>query len=232
MLEHAMEPMTDLPVFINARDRVTDLRTLVAWFERAGHQRITILDNDSTYEPLLEFYEQTPHEVIRLGENCGSQALWRSRVILPPGEWFVLSDPDVIPLDDCPLDAVWVLKETLMRYSCQLTAVFAKAQKAALGLFLDDVPEDMPSLAHERALVAPHTLVEPGVHWSLVDTTFAVYRPGARFSYDGLRMGHPYQARHTSWYVRELGVEDRYYLDRARPGELFSSWATRLRLPA
>jgi hypothetical protein len=228
-----MEPMTDLPVYLNARDRVTDLRELVAWFERAGHQRITILDNDSTYEPLLEFYEQTPHTVVRLGENWGSQALWRSAGRFtrfndgghaPADEWFVYSDPDVVPIAECPLDAVWVLKETLMRYP--------DMPKAALGLFLDDVPDDMPSLWHERTLVAPHTLIEPGVHWTLVDTTFAVHRPGAQFSYAGLRMGHPYQARHSSWYVREPGAEDRYYLDRAEAGPLYSSWATRLRQAA
>ena len=64
-----MNEVGSLPIFINCRDRVTPLRDLVAWLERAGHQRIILVDNDSTYEPLLEFYEQSPHEVVRLGQN-------------------------------------------------------------------------------------------------------------------------------------------------------------------
>ena len=34
------------PIIINCRDRVTPLRKLVEWLERANHQTIVLLDND------------------------------------------------------------------------------------------------------------------------------------------------------------------------------------------
>jgi hypothetical protein len=208
--------VTDLPIIINCRDRVSDLRKLIEWLERAGHQWIILLDNDSTYEPLLEFYRETPHLVVPLGENVGSRALW-VRDLVPRGEWFVYTDPDVVPVDECPLDAVWVLKETLLRYP--------EVPKAALGFYLDDVPMDMRSLNIERAYMNRLNELEPGVFRAATDTTFALYRPGAEFSYDAIRLGHPYVARHGSWYVDQCPTEeDRYYLDRALPGPLFSSW--------
>ena len=65
---------TTYPVFINCRDRLAPLRTLVEWLEQAGSTEVYLLDNDSTYEPLLDYYSQTPHTVVRLGRNWGKDA--------------------------------------------------------------------------------------------------------------------------------------------------------------
>src|SRR5215469_1260868 len=93
-----------IPVYITVRDRVSDLRRLVAWLERAQHRNIVLMDNASTYEPLLAYLGDSPHEVVYLSQNLGSRALWRSGLV--PNEPFVLTDPDIIPTEDCPLDAV------------------------------------------------------------------------------------------------------------------------------
>ena len=67
------------PVFILCRDRVEALRELVDWLEGTGFERIHLPDNDSAYEPLLEYYRRTPHDVVRLGRNVGKNALWVDR---------------------------------------------------------------------------------------------------------------------------------------------------------
>lgn len=212
--------MAGLPVFINCRDRVTDLKKLVAWLERAGHDRITLLDNGSTWEPLLEWYDEQPHEVVQFGCNYGPQALWRADMV--PDEWFVYTDPDVLPVDECPFDAADRLKGLLERhcYFC----------KAGLGLYLNDVPATMPSLAWERGTTIRGMRLEAGAYSSMVDTTFAVYRPNARFALDAIRTEWPYEARHTTWYANvprdELDDETRYYLEHVAAGPLGSSWAT------
>lgn len=206
--------MTDIPVYVNCRDRVRDLRDLVAWLERAGHQRIILLDNQSRYEPLLQYLSETPHTVVPLDCNYGSRSLWLSERI--PDERFVYTDPDVVPTDECPAGAVSYLAELLDRYP--------QIPKAGLGLHLEDVPPDMSSLAWERSLVARSRELEPGVYDSLVDTTFALYRPKANFEFRAIRTGPPYTARHMSWYVRDPDAEDAYYLAHAMGGPLGSSW--------
>lgn len=206
--------MSDTPIYINCRDRVTPLRALVEWLETASHERIVLLDNDSTYEPLLAYYKATSHEVIHLGRNAGSRALWITDLV--PGEWFVYTDPDVIPIAECPHDAVAHLYDLLERYPT--------FPKAGLGLHLDDLPATLPSLKWEQSLVSPDRELEPGAFDSLIDTTFALYRPGARFDYRAVRTGAPYQARHMSWYVTEPDAEDAYYLEHAIPGPAGSSW--------
>lgn len=205
--------MFDPPIFITTRDRVTDLAVLVAWLEHAGHQRITLIDNASTWPPLLDYLDQTPHTVIRCAGNFGSRALWR--LGRAPAEPYVLTDPDVIPADECPLDLVEHLWETLQRHD---------VLKVGVGLLLDDVPADMPSLSWERELVRPGRMVAPGVFDSLLDTTFAIHAPATEFRYEALRTGAPYQARHTTWYKRDLDEEHAYYLEHAMRGNEGTTW--------
>ena len=201
-----------VPIFINCRDRVSDLRRLVAWLERAGHDRITLLDNDSTYPPLLEYLNETPHRVVWFGRNRGSQALWEAGLV--PNVPFVYTDPDVVPLDDCPLDAVQHFLELLNRHD---------VGKVGFGLSLQGVAPFMPSVEWETGPTIRGPEVEPGARRSLIDTTFAVYRPGP-FRLDALRTEPPYTARHSSWHVTELSDEDRFYLNRAEGPGTGSSW--------
>ena len=204
--------MRDTPVFIVVRDRLRDLRRLIEWLERAGHTRITLLDNCSTYPPLVDYLSRTPHGVIELECNHGSRALWDAGLV--PDEPFVVTDPDIVPIEECPQDAVAHLHRLLAEHPGYL--------KAGLGLYLDDV--EFPSKGWERELVAPGRQIAPGVFDSLVDTTFALYRGGAPFVYEAIRTGWPYQARHGSWYVAAPDAEDAYYLAHAEVGPTGSSW--------
>lgn len=210
--------MRDCPVYITVRDRLKDLRRLVEWLERAGHRRIILLDNASSYPPLLEYLAASQHEVRWLGGNLGSRALWVADMV--PDEPFVLTDPDILPINECPLDVVAHLGRLLDSSPGH--------PKAGLGLYLDDLPADWWNMGHERMLVEPAREITPSVFDSLIDTTFALYRPGAEFSFHAIRTGWPYQARHTSWYVTEPDAEDAYYLAHASIGPTGSSWKENL----
>lgn len=201
-------------VYIVTRDRVTDLRRMVQWFEQAACEPITFLDNDSTYPPLLEYLSETPHKVIRLGENLGPRALWNAGLV--PSCRYILTDPDLDMLD-VPLDAIDHLAALMDEH---------KRPKVGLGLRLDDVPESMPSLEWERRLLVPDPSkndwwkgeIAPGVFDSLIDTTFALYEAGSAFQYEAIRTGGKYVARHTPWYLKEPDAEYAYYLARAATG--------------
>jgi hypothetical protein len=193
---------------------------LVSWLERAGCQRIVLLDNASTYEPLLEYLRASPHDVLWLPRNRGSRALWNGGwdEWMYRHDWFVYTDPDIVPIDECPLDAVDRLRELLGRHS--------DFPKAGLGLYLDDLPADFPHRKWETGPEIDGPQLEPGAVTSLVDTTFALYRPGSDFVYKAIRTKAPYLARHVSpaWYGGPLTDEDVYYFDHALPGPEGSSW--------
>jgi hypothetical protein len=203
-----------VPVFINCRDRLTPLRELVGWLERAGQEEIYLLDNDSAYEPLLDWYGQTPHTVVRLGSNVGHFALWKANGVfeLTRGRAFVYTDPDVVPDGECPLDAIDRFDELLKR--------FPGLNKAGFGLRIDDIPDSYP---HKQAVIAWEEQqwqwpVGRGAYFAAIDTTFALYRAesGARPA-DAIRTGPPYVARHLSWYVdfAALSEEEAFYRSRA-----------------
>jgi hypothetical protein len=207
------------PVFVNCRDRLTPLRELLAWLERAGADEIYLIDNDSAYPPLLDFFRECPHEVIRLGRNAGSYALFTEPGLLDlaRGRPFVYSDPDVVPVAECPLDALDRFAELLDRYP--------EVPKVGFGLVIDDLPRHYP---HRRKVIRwEHRYwlneVEPDVFRADIATTFALYRAGAEKTTTALRTGRPYVARHTAWYVdpQRPDEEERFYQERVAT---YSHW--------
>ena len=203
------------PIFITCRDRLTSLDALVSWLEHAGYQRIVLVDNVSTYPPLIEYYRHTRHEVVFLEQNLGQAAVWEAglldqcRVNGP----FVVTDPDIVPCESCPHDAVAHFLAILKRYP--------EAEKVGFGLQIADLPDcyaQKSGVARWEAQFWTRP-IEPGVFRAPIDTTFAVYTRGSGHSTDtGLRTGWPYLARHEPWYANsaDLTVEERYYRDHAR----------------
>jgi hypothetical protein len=212
-------------VFINTRDRVTYLRELVNWLERAGVQRIIIVDNASTYEPLLDYLAHTPHHVVRLKENMGQLAPWLSGTIermTSEHDFFMETDPDVVPDENCPLDALEHLYEIVYTYP--------EYVKVGLGLRIDDLPDHYRHADAVRRWESRFWTEEfrPGLYVAPVDTTFAVYRPRTGTTMiPALRTGPPYVARHMPWYAdsKHPTKEDRYYLRHAAPG--INNWDAR-----
>jgi hypothetical protein len=188
----------DVPVFINCRDRLEPLRKLVSWLERAGCEEIYLLDNDSAYEPLLDYYRQSPHRVLMLGANYGKNAPWTAPGVpeLMADRPFVYTDPDVIPDERCPLDALDLFAELLGRYGA--------VNKAGFGLRIDDLPDHY---RHKEAVIAWERRfwewpLERGAYYAPLDTTFALYRVGSGpRPAEAVRTGPPYVARHDSWYI-------------------------------
>src|SRR5262245_34645988 len=107
--------MKQYPVFILCRDRVAPLMALIEWLERVGQTEIYLLDNDSAYPPLLRFYQETKHRVIYLRANLGPHALWSSGLLksLKVTGRYIVSDPDVVPTDQCPDNAIEMLSDAL-----------------------------------------------------------------------------------------------------------------------
>ena len=215
-----------VPVFIICRDRLESLSELVAWLERAGCERIHLVDNASEYPPMLEYLERTPHDVIRLAENQGAFALWRS--VLPDlgieGR-FVCTDPDIVPIEECPLDAIDYFGEVLDRYPRYI--------KAGFGLRIDDLPEHY-AMRDEVLTVERYNWerpIAPRLYDGFIDTTFALYR--GRDAFDqvpAVRTGYPYLAQHTTWYLDEANLpeEERFYRDRST----LTPWWSRDSVPA
>jgi hypothetical protein len=218
-----------IPIFINCRDRLEPLIALLDFLERAGQKQIYLLDNESAYPPLLEFLSDTPHATIRLGRNVGRLALWDANVLadLEVTGRFVFSDPDVVPVEECPLDAI--------EYFGEILDAYPDRTKVGFGLMIDDLPDCYKfkdevvvweSQFWEQALA-------PRLYDAPIDTTFALYRqPGQHGIGQSIRTGYPYVARHTPWYLdhSSLPEDEAFYRERA-DGSDVNHWG-RAALPA
>lgn len=213
----AINPL-EIPVIINNRNRLTYLLQLIGWLEKAGMKNIVILDNDSTYRPLLDYYSKTPHRVIRLGANIGHLALWKTDVFREfKKRYYIYTDPDVVPVEDCPADLAAFLLKQLQTYS--------SIEKIGIGLKIDDLPDHYSGKAKviEWETEYWEKPVAESVFNAEVDTTFALYRPytnGAKWVAPAYRTGPPYVARHLPWYENSAdpGEENLYYIKHARQG--------------
>lgn len=204
-------PRQRLPVIIVCRDLVTDLISLVRWLEQTDHQNLILLNNDSTYPPLLEYLAASAHRVIRLDTNLGHTSPWRCGLTTEFGADvpFVVTDPDVLPDPEAPADTFEHLQELLLRHR--------DFDKAAFGLHIDDLPDRYPFRAEVIAWESPFWTkeIEPGAFAAHVDTTLAVHRPGTPHKVtEALRTGAPRMARHMPWYrdPRNPDPENTYYL--------------------
>src|ERR1019366_9044842 len=98
----------DIPVYITNRDRLTTTKDLVNWLKSAGTRRIIILDNASSYPPLLEYYKVLPDGVTvhLLGRNLGPWAFWQEGLHRLQSTPYVVTDSDLVPASECPKDLV------------------------------------------------------------------------------------------------------------------------------
>jgi len=197
------------PIIINVRDRLAPLLLLLEWLTAAGQQEIWLCDNASTYPPMVDFLQTTRHRVLLTGFNLGKRGPWLSGLVPEVGHdrYFVVTDPDVVPTENCPLDALHYFKRTLEEHP--------EINKVGFSLKIDDLPDHFK---HRQEVIAWESQF-----WNIpafgdfyrapIDTTFAMYPPGLGHGPHHLRSAPPYEARHLPWYQNSaaLSEEDIYY---------------------
>src|ERR1700741_1141203 len=159
----------DIPIIINNRNRYTFLKMMIDQLTGFGYRNIYVLDNDSTYPPLLEYYRRIPANVIFLKANVGYKALWETNVFEQfKNGFYVYSDPDILMQEDCPKDFVYHLYQYLMKYSGK--------EKAGVALKIDDLPfhynHREEAIKNERVFWEKE--LEPNVYDEPVDTPLAL----------------------------------------------------------
>ena len=230
-----------IPLFIICRDRTSCLLSLINYLEKTGFENIILVDNNSTYEPLLAYYKSTPHKVECLGTNLGHLCVWESELYKKyqlSKTKYIVTDPDILPVEDCPNDFAEYFEEVLYNYP--------QAMNCGFGLKIDDIPKTNPFRNNIIECEGKMWNLElaAGLYNAPIDTTFALYKPlmfygktnnfrsqWAKDISDSIRMstlrsirtGYPYIARHTTWYISKPNEEELYYIARCQTSNCWSS---------
>jgi len=214
--------MAKIPVIINNRNLLTWPKAMVRDLSKwEGIGDIYIVDNGSTYEPLLEWYATKPCKVISLGVNAGHQAPWLCGLVQKLGApYYAVTDPD--------LDLSATSRQTIVK-CVEFLNMFPFAGKAGLSLRWDDVPPRSSYYTHVNTYEAHRQKRSQVVGGAMVDvaidTTFAVYNKPEYFI-GGVSLLE--SARHIPWYYssneRKIDKEFSQYLASASSASSYKTF--------
>lgn len=214
----------DVPVIIPAFNTVTYVRDTVRQLRERGVRRIRIIDNASTYGPMLEYLAAPEDgvEVLRLGSNKGPRhVLLDKRMFDDLPEVFCVTDPDLLFNAEMPTD-----------FLEQLLDVTERMAVGKAGLALD---------ISEPASMRPESFRIGDKDWQIwnweaqfwrtpvgstrggniaysasIDTTFALYNKkffNPENFVEAVRVGGRFTCKHRPWY-RDSGLnaeEENFY---------------------
>ena len=220
--------MKQIPIVILNRDRLDPTKKLVEALHKRGYFNITIIDNQSTYEPLLDWYKTSNLDVFHndIPETLyDTGTLYRLAVeVKHPKfvdivkDYYIFTDSDTVPVEELPENFVEHMVEICAKHNLH---------KVGLGLKIDDLPLDQSPA--QKALAAEEQywngkIIDNGfeLYPAPIDTTFAVYSPNspALWGRTCYRMGGDYMVRHMPWYydIANLPEDELYYLQNLPGG--------------
>ncbi len=227
-------------------------RKQAEFFTECGHT-VVIVDNCSTYPPLLEWYKVCPYKVVStefIALSTYNRFVWelglhQSKIV--EGDFYAVTDSD-LSFDGVPKDFCEVLANHIDRSPGIL--------KCGLSIRLSDLPDNPYANRYKEAEKNNYSQEDQyGFYGIPVDTTFAVYskdrcnnleslwRPSGdpapesfldnSYFYRSHRSPEPYTVQHLPWYmdINNLTDEQQYHLKVTRHGSILffkQTYATEL----
>jgi hypothetical protein len=202
-------------VIINNRDRLSTTKKLVEDLIERDTKEIWIIDNDSTYPPLLDWYNNLPSQVkVFKYHNVGHLALFSTGLINEVQEdWCIYTDSDIQLNEKMPKN----YQEIMLDYAKRL-----KCDKIALSIDVSDIPDHYhlkeQVIYNERFWWSNE--VEPNVYKADTDTTFCLIKKVDQFS--SFRLAGDFTCKHVPWYIDidNLDEEEKYYIEHCSSDKL------------
>lgn len=214
-----------IPIIIISFNQYTYIKKLVSFLLENKFENIVILDNNSTYPPLINYYKEIKSivKIHYLNRNFGHLAFWENKHIFEKYSkgYYAITDPDILPIENCPSDFMELFKKLIDEN--------LNVSKVGFSLKIDDLPSTNKNkelvLNWEKQFWELST--SEGHFKADIDTTFAIYRPNSinteKYFCKALRTKYPYTAYHLGWYIDSSNLTDEVkYLYRT--SNTSSSW--------
>ena len=214
-----------IPIIIISFNQLFYLKDLIFTLHKWNYNNIIIIDNASTYKPLIDYFDEIKEQVSihRLKRNYGHMVFWKKRELfmLYGKSYYIVTDADIVPYKECPEDFLLYFKNLLDKNK--------GITKVGFSLKIDDIPESNPNKQKVIKWESKfwEQKIDGGYFYAEIDTTFALYRPKEnpvnKNFYRAIRTGPPYIAKHGGWYIdsENLTKEQKYYMETSNSS---SSW--------
>lgn len=208
---------SNIPIILIAFNNISYLKNMLKQLKerKIKDGDIWIWDNNSTYSPLLKFYEQisTRYNLIKNNKNYGPHFFTNPKVLNLLPNFFAVSDPDLYFNKNMPDDFLEYLKKVTIDLS-----VF----KAGLALDISYDPNfngELQSKDHEMTIKQWESQFwsfplkeykNPQIYKAHIDTTFAVYNKKfiSNGFYDAVRVADNFTCKHLPWYKNNNILEE------------------------
>lgn len=210
----------DVPIIINNYNRLTMLRHLIAGLEERGYHNIWVIDNNSTYPPLLKWMEevQNKYYFIRLHHNAGHLSLFETGLYKRFWKgYYIYTDSDISLPGNFPVNFVERLWGGMQRK--------LYLEKCGCALRIDNIPDTFSKKQQvvdwERQFWKFCIDDAEEMYRGGVDTTFALYRPMIIPNLSpnvNCRVAGELTVVHAPWYVdsNNLSEEEKYYIEHCQ----------------
>jgi hypothetical protein len=222
----------NIPLIIINFNQLFYFKQLVDFALKRGFKNIVIIDNASTYPPLLAYYEQIKNQVCieKMSINTGHKVFFENEYLYQKygKSFFILTDADIIPNENLPKNFMNTLLYWLILKNRTIT-------KVGFALELNDIPDHYDQkqkvLDWEKQFWQSST--KKDVYFASVDTTFAMYKPNPKKHLtesvkflSGLRIAGNFTSKHGGWYMDNQNPTDeqKYYIALANSS---SSWLSK-----
>lgn len=210
----------NIPIIINNFNQFFYMKDMIDFLLKSGYKNIIILDNQSTYPKLLDYYKKNDNKkfkVIYLHKNYGHKALWDSGYINKfKNNYFVYTDPD-LNISKLPHDFVKDFIDIHKKYGNIKI-------KIGCSLRIDNLPNHFKNknevIKWEKKFwkkpIQSYTKNNKKVviYKAEVDSTLALYPKNyTNYTVKGLRVSGEYNIEHKPWYFSKNIPDDfKYYL--------------------
>lgn len=221
-----------IPIIIINFNQLYYLKNLINDLTIRNFEKIVIIDNQSNYPPLLEYYKDLRLKsnivIERMNKNYGHKVFFENEDLqLKYGQgYYILTDSDINFYNNMPIDFMQKLIKLLNKNH-------QKVSKIGFALNINDIPDyyNLKKRAINWEEKFWRKQVMNNIYDAPIDTTFALYLPGfprknnKNGFYRALRVGGEYTVKHGGWYQNSENPSEEhlYYLKSANNSY---SWKT------
>jgi len=217
-----------IPIFIISYNQYTFVKSMVDQLSKYS-SNIYIIDNKSTYPPLVEYLKSIENtvKVLHMDQNYGHRVYMRDEIVKLGGDKYIITDPDLLLNPKLPQNFIDILSDLSDQH-----------QKGKVGFALDisnNINLNINATDNKQTVIdwesqfwknkVNHPKYE--LYIADIDTTFVLinkkyYSP---HSYSAIRVAGDFTCVHRPWVIGYendlLDGELKYY----RTNNISSTWA-------
>ena len=217
----------DIPIIIIAYNNYTYVKNMIKQLENLKFTNIHIIDNNSSYTKLIEFYKTLSNIQIHYMEhNYGPRVLFnpiKKTFYDSLPNYFILTDPDLQLNDNLPENFVEILKNLTDKYKIGKAGFTLDLEQSKFKNLKFRRKNQTYNISQCEEKFWYHPL-ETDVYLANIDTTFAVYNKKyfsntiiENIFLKGVRVSGNFKCKHLPWYRDDILDEDErsYYNNRS-----------------